>query len=201
MRHYAVALQTTNSGPKRIMESRQTYSSELRILQKPKAKIDNASANKLKGFQLQLARHDMFYIQLVNPTAAVRMKLCEAYAVLRQRRKLLREYAAIKKEYSDENYQRLFLIMDKERLWVEKFVLSEELPKRCDSTIKEVLSGWFNAQSIPKIDGKGRLINISTAKRMRQSLLILQRKGFILSKNEELLTAAVDRLKEQQQVQ
>lgn len=80
------------------VETKLTHSSELRLLYRLMKKVGDPQVGAMKAFHLQLARFDIFSLKLLKRAASVRIKLCEAYAVLRQRRRLLRENGRLIKE-------------------------------------------------------------------------------------------------------
>jgi hypothetical protein len=54
-------------------------------------------------------------------------KLCETYISLHKRRQLVRWFVELAKSHAG-SYPTLFELMDKEKMWVERLVLSGQLP-------------------------------------------------------------------------
>ena len=170
-----------------IVKYRPTYSSDLRLLYRLIRRSATLRKIARKGFDTQLARHDVFSLQpsLVR-TTKIRLGLCEAYAVLKQRRKLFKEFAKLQLENND--YERLLDVMDTEGLGMERFAVSGELPKKCDEVSREILLLLKSSSSAPS--EPNLLKSLSLAKRLRQNLMVLKLRGITQCWTEQLLTTA-----------
>lgn len=159
-----------------------TYSSDLRLLCRlARRTVGNPKVASPKSVRLQVTRFDVFCLQLLRRTAAVRRKLCEAYSVLRRRRRLLSEFKQLRTENPGQDCQGLFEVMDAHRLWVDRFLLSGELSNRCDLATKQSLDKKPSAWSG---DLAEQLKSTCAAKRLRHSLLLIRHMGLSVPGNE-----------------
>lgn len=87
-----------------------TYSGELRLLHRLLRKAGHIEEKS--ELSAKLASYDVFRLRMLKQTAKVSVKLCEAYIVLRQRRRFLKEFARLRNSGDGNNYQKVFEAME-----------------------------------------------------------------------------------------